>query len=94
MADKTQEVLSKNKTSMSAFLAKLDKEKKVKILGNESFIPTLGSVYTVHINGVIFSLPFDGKYHEFPESIAKILEKKLSKISKANIGKNSSVKIY
>ena len=35
MADKMQEVLSKNKTSMSSFLAKLDKEKKVKILGNE-----------------------------------------------------------
>ena len=94
MADKTQEVLNTNKTSMAKFMAKLDKEKKVKVLGNESFIPTLGTVYTVHINGIIFSLPFDGKYHEFPESVAKILEKKLSKISKANIGKNTSVKIY
>jgi diphthamide synthase subunit DPH2 len=79
---------------MAAILSKLDKEKKVKVLGNESFIPTLGTVYTVHINGVIFSLPFDGKYHEFPESIAKVLERKLSKISKANIGKNNTIKIY
>jgi hypothetical protein len=94
MADKTQDVLNRNKTSMAAFLSKLDKEKKVKVLGNESFIPTLGTVYTVHINGVIFSLPFDGKYHEFPESIAKVLERKLSKISKANIGKNNTIKIY
>jgi len=94
MVETNLDIVKKSKTKMSSFIEKLNKEPKIKVLGNESFIPTLGSVYTIHINGVIFSLPFDGKYHEYPESIAKLLEKKLSKISKANIAKNSTIKIY
>jgi hypothetical protein len=94
MSDKTNEVIQTSKTSISKFLAKLDKEPKVKVLGNESFIQSLGTVYTIHINGVIFSLPFDSKYHEFPKSIAELLERKLSKISKANNAKNKTTKIY
>jgi diphthamide synthase subunit DPH2 len=94
MAETNFDVLQKNKTSTTQFIEKINKEKKVKVLGNEGFISSLGTVYTIHINGVIFSLPFDGKYHDFPESIAKILEKKLSKIAKANNAKNETAKIY
>jgi hypothetical protein len=94
MAETNFDVLQKNKTSTTQFIEKINKEKKVKVLGNEGFIQSLGTVYTIHINGVIFSLPFDGKYHEFPESIAKILEKKLGKIAKANNAKNETAKIY
>lgn len=94
MVETNADIAKRSKSKMTKFIEKLNKEPKVKVLGNESFIPTLGSVYTIHVNGVIFSLPFDGKYHEFPESIAALLEKKLSKISKANIAKNSTIKIY
>jgi hypothetical protein len=82
------------KNLASAFTSKLSKEKKVKVLGNEGLVPFLGTVFTIHVNGVVVSLPLDGKYHEFPVSIAELLQKKLSKISKANLAVNKSTKIY
>jgi hypothetical protein len=70
------------------------KQKKVKVLGNEGLIPFLGTVFTIHVNGFTVSLPLDGKYHEFPEGIAKLLERKLAKISRANLAVNKTTKIY
>jgi hypothetical protein len=94
MVETNSDIAKRSKSKMTKFIEKLNKEPRLKVLGNESFVPTLGSVYTIHVNGVIFSLPFDGKYHEYPKSIAELLERKLSKISKANIAKNSTIKIY
>jgi hypothetical protein len=82
------------KNLASSFTTKLSKEKKVQVLGNEGLVPFLGTVFTIHVNGVVVSLPLDGKYHEFPLSIAELLQKKLSKISKANLAVNKSTKIY
>jgi hypothetical protein len=82
------------KENKNKFRGKLAKQKKVKILGNEGLIPFLGTVFTIHVNGMTVSLPLDGKYHEFPEGIAKLLERKLSKISKANLAVNTTTKIY
>jgi hypothetical protein len=82
------------KSFTTSFANRLSKEKKVQVLGNESLIPFLGTVFTIHVNGVVVSLPLDGKYHEFPESIAELLQKKLSKISKANLAVNKTAKIY
>jgi hypothetical protein len=82
------------KNLASSFTAKLSKEKKVQVLGNEGLIPFLGTVFTIHVNGFTVSLPLDGKYHEFPESIAELLQKKLSKISKGNLAVNNTIKIY
>jgi hypothetical protein len=82
------------KNLASSFTTKLSREKKVQVLGNEGLVPFLGTVFTIHVNGVVVSLPLDGKYHEFPESIAELLQKKLSKISKGNLAVNKSTKIY
>lgn len=88
------DVHADHKNVVTAFTTKLAKEKKVKVLGNEGLVPFLGTVFTIHVNGVIVSLPLDGKYHEFPESLAKLLERKLSKISKINLAVNKTTKIY
>lgn len=82
------------KNFTTTFTNRLSKEKKVKVLGNEGLVPFLGTVFTIHVNGVVVSLPLDGQYHEFPESIAELLQKKLSKISKANLAVNKTAKIY
>jgi hypothetical protein len=82
------------KNLASSFTNKLSREKKVQVLGNEGLIPFLGTVFTIHVNGLTVSLPLDGKYHEFPSSIAELLQKKLSKISKANLAVNKTTKIY
>jgi hypothetical protein len=73
---------------------RLSKEKKVQVLGNEGLVPFLGSVFTIHVNGMTVSLPLDGKYHEFPASVAELLQKKLSKISKANLAINKTNQLY
>jgi hypothetical protein len=88
------DVHSEHKTIVGAFTTKLKNAKKVKVLGNEGLIPFLGTVFTIHVNGIVVSLPLDGKYHEFPEPIAKLLERKLSKISRANLSVNKTTKIY
>jgi hypothetical protein len=82
------------KNLASSFTTKLSREKKVQVLGNEGLVPFLGTVFTIHVNGVVVSLPLDGKYHEFPASIAELLQKKLSKISKGNLAVNKTTKIY
>ena len=82
------------KNLASSFTNKLSKEKKVQVLGNEGLVPFLGTVFTIHVNGFTVSLPLDGKYHEFPASIAELLQKKLSKISKGNLAVNTTTKIY
>jgi len=98
MADtkkKTNTDLNEERKNLTLSLSnRLSKEKKVQVLGNEGLIPFLGTVFTIHVNGFTVSLPLDGKYHEFPESIAELLQKKLSKISKGNLAVNNTIKIY
>lgn len=90
----TAEIAKEVTKGKETFINKLRKQKKVKVLGNEGLVPFLGTVFTIHVNGVTVSLPLDGKYHEFPEGIAKLLERKLSKIAKINLPVNSTEKIY
>jgi hypothetical protein len=74
-------------------IAKLKAEPRVKVLGMESFQNQLGEVYTFLYNGMPVTIKFDGTYQEYPESVAKLLESKLSEIARANVRRNTNVKI-
>jgi hypothetical protein len=85
-----QEV-KKNKETFQTYLANQNKKK---VIGSEALVPFLGTVFTIHVNGITVSLPLDGKPHEFPAGIANLLEKKLAKIAKANLRVNKTTKLY
>jgi len=74
-------------------IERLKKESKVKVYGNEIFQDQLGEVYTFLLNGLPVTIKFDGTYQEYPESVAKLLENKLSEIAKANTRKTINTKI-
>ncbi len=74
-------------------IERLKKETKVKVYGNEIFQDQLGEVYTFLLNGLPVTIKFDGTYQAYPESVAKLLEHKLSEIAKANTRKTINTKI-
>ncbi len=74
-------------------IERLKKEPKIKVYGNEIFQDQLGEVYTFLLNGLPVTIKFDGTYQEYPESVAKLLENKLSEIAKANTRKTINTKI-
>lgn len=74
-------------------IERLKKETKVKVYGNEIFQDQLGEVYTFLLNGLPVTIKFDGTYQAYPESVAKLLENKLSEIAKANTRKTINTKI-
>jgi|SRR5690554_515400 len=75
------------------FKQKLAKEKKVKVRGSRAFQSTLGKYYTFLYNGVSVHINFDGKDYEYPETIAKVLTRKLEEIANANTPKEINEKI-
>jgi len=74
-------------------IQKLKNEPRVKVYGNEIFQDQLGETYTFLLNGLPVSIKFDGSYQEYPESVAKHIEAKLSQIAKANTRKNINTRI-
>lgn len=80
-------------TPEQARIQKLKNEPRVKVYGNEIFQDQLGETYTFLLNGLPVSINFDGSYQEYPESVAKHIEAKLSQIAKANTRKNINTRI-
>ena len=78
---------------MKKFIRKLQKEPRVKVYGSEVFQQHMGKALTFTFNNVDVTLKFDGTYQEFPQSVAKLLEKKLAKTSRAVAPKNINVQI-
>jgi hypothetical protein len=89
MAEIKKKILSPEQNRIT----KLKNEPKVKVYGNEIFQNQLGEVYTFLFNGLPVTIKFDGSYQEYPESVAKLLESKLSEIAKANTRKNINTRI-
>lgn len=80
-------------TPEQARIQKLKQEPRVKVYGNEIFQDQLGETYTFLLNGLPVSINFDGTYQEYPESVAKVIESKLSQIAKANTRRNINTRI-
>jgi hypothetical protein len=72
---------------------KIKQEPRVKVYGNEIFQDQLGETYTFLYNGLPVTIKFDGSYQEYPESVATLLESKLSEIAKANTRKTINTRI-
>lgn len=83
----------KKLTPEQARIQKLKNEPKVKVYGNEIFQDQLGETYTFLLNGLPVSIVFNGTYQEYPESVAKVIEAKLSQIAKANTRRNINTRI-
>ncbi|SRR5690554_3488049 len=75
------------KNEQAKFAERMKKEKKVKVFGNPMYAQFVGKTYTYLHNGLPVTITFDGEHYEYPETIAKNLEKKLSRIAKANTPK-------
>lgn len=82
-----------NLTPEQARIQRLKNEPRVRVYGNEIFQDQLGETYTFLLNGFPVSIKFDGSYQEYPESVATVIEAKLSKIAKANTRKNINTRI-
>lgn len=65
-------------------LDKLKKEPKVKVWGNVLYKDFLGDVYTFLYQDYPVTIKFDGTHQEYPETIAKILMKKLDGAATSN----------
>lgn len=75
------------------FLESLKHEKTVQIYGDPLYIPYLGETYTYLLNGTPVIIKFDETWQEFPESVAKNLQKKLKEISRSNVSRKIDVQI-
>lgn len=60
------------------------KAKKVKVRGDQSLKQFVGNKLQFMYGDVLVSLPLDGKYHEFPDFVAKVLQDKMQMIGQAN----------
>jgi hypothetical protein len=87
------ETIKQGLTPEETRVQKLKKEPRVKVYGNEIFQDQLGEVYTFLYNALPVTIKFDGSYQEYPESVAKLLESKLSEIAKANTRKTINTRI-
>ncbi len=72
------------KRDNSALINKYKHEKKVKVYGSPIYVPPCGDIYTFTFNGLTVSIKFDGTWQEYPETIAKMLIKKLDAIAVSN----------
>jgi hypothetical protein len=91
---KTDAVLQQElKREAKTFIQKLKKEPLMKVHGAKVFQKALGNYYTFLINGYSVTIHFDGSYQEYPESIAKLLQKKLDDIAVSVSPVNEDVKL-
>lgn len=90
LSDFSTKALPTNKTVRERDLwksAKLAKEPKVMVYGNPLYKTFLGDVYSFLYQGNPVTIKFDGTEQPFPETIAKLLQKKLDASANANVAK-------
>lgn len=87
-AEKTYFIEKKNH-----MLKRCKKDKKVTRTISKFYEPYLGKVYTFLYNGIPVTLYCDGKPRQYPEFIAKKIDKKLSQIADSNTAQDISVNL-
>ena len=68
-------------------LAKLRSEPKLKVYGNLLYKAFLGDVYSFSYQDYPVTIKFDGTWQEYPETIGKLLMKKLDGAALSNTAK-------
>lgn len=81
--EKESAAMQELKKQSMTFIQKLMKEPKRTVVGNEVYKTALGSVWTFSYNGYPVTLRFDGTEQQYPETIARAIERKLLKIARS-----------
>ena len=78
-ADNNQSVNALEKKRLS-LVEKYKAEKKYKVKGAPAYQAHFGSVMSIIINGVLITVPLDGRSYEIPESFAQVFNSRIRQI--------------
>ena len=78
-ADNNQNVNALEKKRFS-LVEKYKAEKKYKVKGAPAYQAHFGSVMSIVINGVLVTVPLDGRSYEIPESFAQVFNSRIRQI--------------
>ena len=78
-ADNNQSVNALEKKRFS-LVEKYKAERKCKVKGAPAYQAHFGSVMSIIINGVLITVPLDGRSYEIPESFAQVFNSRIRQI--------------
>ena len=78
-ADNNQNVNALEKKRLS-LVEKYKAEKKYKVKGAPAYQAHFGNVMSIVINGVLITVPLDGRSYEIPESFAQVFNSRIRQI--------------
>ena len=78
-AENNQSVNALEKKRLS-LVEKYKAEKKYKVKGAPAYQAHFGSVMSIIINGVLVTVPLDGRSYEIPESFAQVFNSRIRQI--------------
>ena len=78
-ADNNQNVNALEKKRLS-LVEKYKAEKKYKVKGAPAYQAHFGNVMSIVINGVLITVPLDGRSYEIPESFAQVFNTRIRQI--------------
>ena len=78
-ADNNQSVNALEKKRFS-LVEKYKAEKKYKVKGAPAYQAHFGSVMSIILNGVLVTVPLDGRSYEIPESFAQVFNSRIRQI--------------
>ena len=83
-ADNNQSVNALEKKRFS-LVEKYKAEKKYKVKGAPAYQAHFGSVMSIIINGVLVTVPLDGRSYEIPESFAQVFNSRIRQIDNMDL---------
>ena len=87
-ADNNQSVNALEKKRFS-LVEKYKAEKKYKVKGAPAYQAHFGSVMSIIINGVLVTVPLDGRSYEIPESFAQVFNSRIRQIDNMALQQSS-----
>ena len=83
-ADNNQSVNALEKKRLS-LVEKYKAEKKYKVKGAPAYQAHFGNVMSIVINGVLITVPLDGRSYEIPESFAQVFNTRIRQIDNMSL---------
>lgn len=87
VATKREEDNEYMRTYSQRMLSRFKGERQVKVLCPRAYALYFGTTYTALFNTIPVTVVFDGKEHEYPESVANWLQAKFLRVGDSNIPK-------
>lgn len=82
------------KKQRSLMLKKCKNAKVVKVTIPEAYATFIGTPNTYMLNGIPITIYCDGKPHDYPDFVAKHINKKIERIMKSNVHVSKNTKLY